>query len=66
MRTCEEKNGVTSHSSSVSGLNRPVRLQIWGWCTAQWKMLLFCVKTSVKESRKFEIACLKKKKMMMM
>jgi len=33
-----------------------------GWCTAQWKMLLFCVKTIVKESRKFELACLKKKK----
>jgi len=25
-------------------------------------MLLFCVKTIVKESRKFELACLKKKK----
>ena len=33
-----------------------------GWCTAQWKMLLFCVKTIVKESRKFELARLKKKK----
>ena len=33
-----------------------------GWCTAQSKMLLFCVKTIVKESRKFELACLKKKK----
>ena len=32
-----------------------------GWCTAQWKMLLFCVKTIVKESRKFELARLKKK-----
>ena len=32
------------------------------WCTAQWKMLLFCVKTIMKESRKFELACLKKKK----
>jgi len=28
-----------------------------GWCTA---MLLFCAKTIVKESRKFELACLKK------
>ena len=33
-----------------------------GWCTAQWKMLLFCAKTNVKESRKFELARLKKKK----
>ena len=33
-----------------------------GWCTAQWKMLLFCAKTIVKESRKFEQARLKKKK----
>ena len=33
-----------------------------GWCTAQWKMLLFCVKTIVKESCKFELAHLKKKK----
>jgi len=33
-----------------------------GWCTAWWKMLLFCAKTIVKESRKFELACLKKKK----
>jgi len=46
-----------SHSSSVSSLNRLVWLQTWkkamGWCTAQWKMLLFCVKTIVKESRIF-------------
>jgi len=33
-----------------------------GWCTAQWKMLLFCVKTIVKESHKFELAHLKKMK----
>ena len=33
-----------------------------GWCAAQWKMLLFCAKTIVKESRKFELARLKKKK----
>ena len=33
-----------------------------GWCTAQWKMLLFCAKTIMKESRKFELARLKKKK----
>ena len=55
-----------SHSSSVSGSSRLAWLQIWkkamGWCTAQWKMLLFCAKTIVKESRKFELARLKKKK----
>ena len=33
-----------------------------GWCTAQCKMLLFCAKTIVKESRNFELARLKKKK----
>ena len=33
-----------------------------GWCTAQWKMLPFCPKTIVKESRRFELARLKKKK----
>jgi len=32
------------------------------WCTAQWKMLLFCEETIVKESCKFELAHLKKKK----
>ena len=33
-----------------------------GWCTAQWKILLFCAKTIMKESHKFELARLKKKK----
>jgi len=33
-----------------------------GWCSAQWKMLVFCAKTIVKESCTFELACLKKKK----
>jgi len=32
------------------------------WCTAWWKVLLFCAKTIVKESCKFELAHLKKKK----
>ena len=54
-----------SHSSSVSTSNRLVWLRTWktamGWCTAQWKMLLFYAKTIVKESRKFELARLKKK-----
>jgi len=33
-----------------------------GWCTAWSKMLLFCAKTIVTESRKFELARLKEKK----
>ena len=33
-----------------------------GWCSAQWKILLFCVKTIMKESRKFELARVKEKK----
>ena len=36
---------IQMHSSSMSGSNCLVRLQNWkkvvGWCTAQWKMLLF-------------------------
>jgi len=50
----------------VSGSNRLVWLQTWkkamGWCTTHWKLLLFCAKTIVKESCKFELARLKKKK----
>jgi len=45
-----------------------VGLQTWkkvmDWCTAQWKMLLFCVKALMKESRKFELAHQKKKKIL--
>jgi len=63
MHTREEKMASQRKpSSSVSGSNRLVRLQTWkkgiSWCTAQWKMLLFCMKTIVKESRKLELACL--------
>jgi len=36
--------------------------KVMGWCTARCKMLLFCAKTVVKESRNFEPAHLKKKK----
>ena len=47
-------------------LNRLVRLQscekAMGWCTALCKMLLFSVKTILKESHSFELARLKKKK----
>ena len=58
-----------NHSSSVSGSNHLVRLQTrktaMGWCTAQWKMLLFCAKNIVKESRKFELARMMMMTMMM-
>ena len=33
-----------------------------GWCTAQFKMLLFCVKTTMKESCNFEVALLEERK----
>ena len=33
-----------------------------GWYTLQYKMLLFCVKPIVKDSRNFELVCLNKKK----
>ena len=43
-----------SHSSSVSSLNHLVRLQtcknVMGWCTAQWRMLLFVQKPSWKSN----------------
>ena len=53
-----------SHSSSCCGAVRIswCDFKAMGWCTARWKMLLFCAKTIVKESRKFELARLKKKK----
>ena len=55
MRTREEKwRRKVNHSSSMSGSNRLMWLQTWkkamGWCTTQWKMLLFCVKTIMKET----------------
>ena len=64
MHKCtSEENG---DSSSVTGSEGLVRLQIcekaMGWCTGPCKILLFCVKTIVEESRNFELACLKKKK----
>ena len=49
----------------MTGSNHLVRLQsckkAMGWCTAQCKMMLICVKTIVKESCGFELARLKKK-----
>ena len=42
--------------------NQLVRLlKVMVWCTAQCKMLLFCLKTIIKESPCFELAHLKKK-----
>ena len=32
------------------------------WCTAQWKMLLFCAKIIMKVSSKFELAHLRKER----
>ena len=67
MRTREEeKNGVAKEAIIV--LQWAVQTASWdfkpamGWCAAQWKMLLFCAKTIVKESRKFELTRPKKKK----
>jgi len=37
-------------------------IKAMGWCTAQFKMLLFCVKTTMKESCNFELALLNKNK----
>jgi len=49
------------YSSSVTGLNCLVRLQkceeVMGWCTAQCKMLLFCVKTIVKVMQLWTSLC---------
>jgi len=50
----------------VTGLKCLKRLQSYekamGWCTAHCKMLLLLVKTIVKESCKFELVHLQKKK----
>ena len=60
---CAE-SGITNeaivlHSSSVTGSKCLVNLQscekVMGWCTAQCKMLPFCAKAIVKESRNFEL-----------
>ena len=54
----------------MSGSNCLIRIQTWykamGWYTTQWKMLLFCAKTIVKESHNFELAQPKKMKKMKM
>ena len=67
MCTREEKRRLKgSHSSSVSGSNARetsnAGKKAMAWCTAQLKMLLFCTKTIVKQSRKLELPHLKKKK----
>ena len=54
-----------SHSSSVTGSKRLMRLQscekAMGWCSAQFKMLLYCVKNILNEWCNFELAHLKKR-----
>ena len=63
-----KKNGVIKEAIVLQWVvrNASCDFQTWkkvmGLCTVQWKMLLFCAKTIVKESRKFELAHLKKKK----
>jgi len=64
MRTSEE-NG-TSEAKFFSDQFEPSHEassgeEAMGWCTAQYKMLLFCAITIVKESRNFELAHLQKK-----
>jgi len=64
MHTTEEKNGVVKEAIVLPGAVRMPRVtsnlkKAMGWCTAQRKMLLFCAKTIVKESHKFELAHLK-------
>ena len=58
--TCAQMKKMKRYSSSVTRLKCFVRLQCCekalGLCTAQCKMMLFCVKTTVKESRNFELA----------
>jgi len=67
MRT-REKNGVVKEAIvlqwAVQIASRDFKpgKKAMGQCTARWKMQLFCAKTIVKESRKFELARLKKKK----
>jgi len=60
MRTSEENAlQMKPCSFSVTSLKRLVRLQscekAMGWCTAQCKMLLFCMKTTKKEPHNFEL-----------
>jgi len=67
MRTREEKMASQRKPPFFSERFKPPREtsnleKAMDWCTAQWKMLLFCAKTSMKESRKFELTRLKKKK----
>ena len=66
MHTLEEKrNCKGSYSSLVSSLNHLVRLQTrkqWAGALLSAKCCCFFANTIVKESHKFELACLKKKK----
>ena len=68
MRTHEEKNGITKEAIVLQWVvwttswDFKLVKKVMSWCTAQWKMLLFCAKTIMKESHKFELARLKKKR----
>jgi len=59
-----EENGVASEAIVLQWPLQTAlpELKAMGWCTDQCKMLLFCVKTIMKESHNFELAHLKKKK----
>ena len=65
MRTYEE-NGVAHEAIviewavSSASWDFEVAKKRWGRAHAQCKMLLFCANTVVRESAKFELACLKK------
>ena len=57
-----EKEAIVQWAVRITSRDFKPGKKVMGWCTAQWKMLLFCAKTIVKDSHKFEIARLKKKK----
>jgi len=60
-----EENGITNEAIVLQWLVWSILWDfkvVMGWCTTQCKMLLFCVKTIVKESHNFELAHLKKKR----
>jgi len=63
---CTSEENSTNEAKFFSDRFEPSRVassgeEAMGWCTAQYKMLLFCSITIVKESRNFELAHLKKK-----
>ena len=62
MHTSEEKALVLQWLVWTASWDFKAVKKVMGWCTAQQKMLLFCVKIIVKVSRKFELARLKKER----